>query len=232
MVCFSSSQSQILRRGASLLCLSILAGLSCYFWEQSQQNRLQCFEAALEVPLTARSDIMQLYAQSPFDKTEIKFPAAEISTRYVLRLWVDREQDGAKVRNSLQQYLDTFYISSDKSRAMMLSAEGVALGNLNAELSAKSFELNYLRKNYPQLRQTRIALLHDDIQVLSAAIDIKNRTILSAISQNKVVIHEFEPVSPSNLTRASLQRSLLVALAIALVQLIWLQQSTAKHAPN
>jgi hypothetical protein len=232
MICFSAFQSHILSRCASLLCLSILAGISYFYWEQLQQNRLQGFEAELEVPLTARSDIMQLYAQSPFEKTVIKFPAADISTRYVLRLWVDREQDATKVRNSLKHYLDTYYVSSDKSRRIMLSAEGFAIANLNAEVTAKRFELNYLQNNYPKFRQNRITNLKEDIAVLDNIIDVKYHTSLSATSHDKVIIHEFEPISNSNLARASLVRSLLVAIAIALMQLIWLQQSAGKHVDN
>nr|CBA31324.1 hypothetical protein Csp_F36950 [Curvibacter putative symbiont of Hydra magnipapillata] len=222
-------QQRLCTMGAVLL-VAALAGLGFYGWKQYRLGQLQGYEARLEVPLTARADIMPLYSRSPFRGIEIEFPVADIAERYVLRVWVPKEQDPVQVEAELKQFLGAFYASSQTRIDMRLSSMEVELRALQAEQHAKLFEADYLQRNYVSLRAQRIEQLQEDARTLGAAMESKRHVLMAAQGINSVSVQSFAAFAPQAESRILALQSLLVALFVALLQVLWLQRKTPPHA--
>jgi hypothetical protein len=207
-----------------VLAISSLAGIAFHLWAQYRQALLQGYEATLEAPLTARADILPLYARSPFRKMEIEFPPAEIAERFVLRVWVEKSQSSQDVEGELKRFLERFYTTSQTRIDMRLSSMELELSALQAAQRAKVFEMDYLQQHYAQLRSQRIAQLHDEVKALGGAMEDRRNTILSVQNANSVTIRSFEVVASNRLATALVVQSLLVGLFVALLQMLWLQR--------
>jgi hypothetical protein len=221
---------QRLRTMGAVLIVAALAGLGFYGWKQFRLGQLQGYEARLEVPLTARADIMPLYSRSPFRGIEIEFPVADIAERYVLRVWVPKEQSPVQVEAELKQFLGAFYANSQTRIDMRLSSMEVELSALQAEQHAKLFEADYLQRNYASLRAQRIEQLQEEARALGGAMESKRHVLMAAQGINSISVQSFAAFSPQAGGRVLALQSLLVALFAVLLQVLWLQRKTPPHA--
>ena len=221
---------QHLRRMGLVLLVAALAGLGFYGWKHYRQGQLQGYEAALTVPLTARADIMPIYAQSPFRDIEIEFPVAEVSERYVVRVWAPKAQDPAQVEAELRQFLEAFYATSQTRIDMRMSSMEVELSALQAEQHAKIFEADYLQRNYASLRAQRIEQLHEEVKALRGGMESKRHVLMAAQGINSVSVQSFSAFVPQARGTILALQSLLVALFVVLLQVLWLQRKTPPHA--
>ena len=224
------SMQQPLRSMGLVLLIAALAGLSFYGWKHYLQGQLQCYEAALEVPLTARADIMPLYARSPFRGIEIEFPVAEVAERYAVRVWAPKDHNPVQVEADLKQFLGLFYASSQTRIDMRLSSMEVELSALQAEQRAKIFEADYLQRNYASMRAQRIAQLHEETRALSEVMESKRQVLMAAQGIHSVSVQSFAAMPPQNWGRVLALQSLLVSLFVALLQILWLQRKSPRHA--
>lgn len=211
--------------------ISVLLGLAFHGYMQYRQAQLQCYQAAVTAPVTARADILPLYAQSPFEKLEIEFPAGEISERYLVRIWARTGQPGADVESELMHYLARFYATSQTRIDARLSSIELELSSLQAEQRAKIFEMDYLRQHYAALRAQRIEQLHQEIRALGRVMDEKRALVLSAPDANRVAIASFEPVPARRSATALALQSVLVGLFSALLIILWRQRNRSGDAP-
>lgn len=226
----SRSMQQRLRTMGAVLLVAALAGVGFYGWRQYRLGQLQGYEAALEVPLTARADIMPLYSLSPFRGIEIEFPVAEVAERYVLRVWVYKDQNPAQAERELKQFLGAFYASSQTRIDMRLSSMEVELSALQAEQRAKIFEANYLQRNYASLRAQRVEQLYEEARALGAVMESKRHALMAAQGIHSVTVQSFTTFAPRARGMVMALQSLLVALFVVLLQVLWLQRKTPPHA--
>lgn len=221
---------QRLRTIGAVLLFAALAGLGFYRWKQYRLGQVQEYEATLQVPLTARADIMPLYARSPFRGIEIEFPVAEVAERYVLRVWAHKDQNPAQVEAELKQLLNAFYASSQTRIDMRLSSMEVELSALQAEQRAKIFEANYLQHNYGSLRAERVEQLYEEAWALGAVLESKRHVLMAAQGINSVSLLSFAATAPRAGGKVLALQSLLVALLVVMLQVLWLQRKIPPHA--
>lgn len=222
--------AQPLRTWGKMLFLAVLAGLGFFFLSQHRLERLQGYEIQVLAPLTARSDIMPLYAQSPFRKMEIEFPPVEIAERFVLRIWEDKDRSAQDVETELKHYLERFYATSQTRIDMRLSSKELELSALQAAQRAKAFELEYLQRNYAQMRAQRIVQLHDEVRSLGGQMDEIRRTLMAEQGAGSVTVGSFQAIVPRNLRMALKVQSLLLGLFVAMLQILWLQRKSSPDA--
>jgi hypothetical protein len=229
MVRLNKSSLSTLLTWARIFIVSVFLGCAYYIWGYYQQGLLQSYEALVEVPITARSDILQLYSKSPFQKVEIEFPPAEISSSIVIRVWVARNIAPVQVEADLNQFLTEFYATSQSRFHIVLSALGLEITALKAEEHAKAFELNYLRKHYAELREQRIEHLDEELNAIKKRLDEKRHTFMLAQTTKNVKIQALNPVTSRRMAIAWNTQSLLTGLFFFLLQALWLQK---KHTIN
>lgn len=223
-------------RAVARLCLAgalgLVAGLAFYGWSQYHQGQLQAYQADVVAPVTARADILPLYAQSPFGKMEIEFPVAEISERYTVRLWASKDRAGREVEAELLRYLERFYTASQTRIDVRLSSIELELRSMQAEQRAKIYEMEYLRQHYAELRAQRIEQLHQEVRALGRGMEEKKSLLLSAPDASHVTISAFEPISARRMVTALALRGLLAGLFAALLVLLWQQRNRSGDVPR
>jgi hypothetical protein len=212
-----------------ILLVAILTGGAYYVGVNYQQGMMQGYEAVVEAPITARYDIMEIYSKSPFQKMEIQFPPSEISTRFVVRVWVTKNTDSMYVEEELRKYMTNFYTKVQSSIYIRLTALDLEISALKAEEFAKAFELNYLRKHYADLRKQRIEQLADEYDSIQKKVEEKQYILKQSQIVKGVEIQTFKTFTSRRMAIAVITQSVLVGLFIALLLVCWLQQ---RHYSN
>ncbi len=209
-------------RFASILVVSLLAGLLHLAWSVHRDASLRRYRVDVVAPLTARADVQRLYQQSPFRAIEIELPPGEMHVRYQLRIWVDSELDTDAVRDILHRFLQHFYEESKgRVEARLLSAE-IEPARLRAEQTVRQSELDELRSQASESRRERIAQLTQELHDLERQIHEKRTLQLEASRADHVILSSFAVEKPNPVGATAVLRSLLAAAFIAILQLLWL----------
>jgi hypothetical protein len=190
-----------------------------WFSVHDHQQQIVYFDVV--APLTARSDIQQLYRLSPFSSLEIEFPPGEITQRYQVRVWDAADRPVADIEAQLQSLLRNFYTTSIAPLMARLSSVELTLSSLEAEQSAKTFEMGYLKRHYPQLRAERISLLHQEIMDLGRQLEEARALYVASRRVQAVQLQMLTVVQGRVLSASQMLCCLLAVLCVGLLQQIF-----------
>ncbi len=228
----SFRQNSAATQFASILIVSLLAGLLHLAWSVHRDASLRRYRADVVAPLTARADVQRLYQQSPFRAIEIELPPGEMHVRYQLRIWVDSGSETEAVREILHRFLQQFYQDSKaRIEARLLTAE-IEPVRLRAERTVRQSQLDELLSHDAGARQERIAQLEQELRDLEKQIFEKRALHREADRADQVILSSFMMETTNPLGVPAVLRSLLVAAVVAMLQLMWLwgwRENRSKH---
>ncbi len=206
-------------RIASILVISLFAGLLHLAWSVYRDLNLRRYHADVIAPLTARSDAQWLYQYSPFRAIEIKFPPGEMHIRYQLRIWDDSGSETEIIRENLHRFLKQFYEESPVRFETKLMAAEIEPVRLRAIRTAKQRQLAELLSDESTLRWERIEQLTQEVRELDKQILEQRILQRNANSTDQVILSSFV-LEPANRVGATgMLRSLLVVAFVAMLQL-------------
>lgn len=218
----SFRQNSAAAQYASILIVSLLAGLLHLAWSVHRDASLRRYRADVVAPLTARADVQRLYQQSPFRAIEIELPPGEMHIRYQLTIWVDSNQEPDAVRETLHRFLQHFYAEAPARLEAKLMAAEIEPARLRAIRTDKQRQLNELLIDDAESQWERIVQLTQEVRDLDKQILEKRTLQRQANKVDQVVLNSFELQAATKAGVRAVLRSLLAAAFVATLQLLWL----------
>jgi hypothetical protein len=228
----SFRQNSAATQFASILIVSLLAGLLHLAWSVHRDASLRRYRADVVAPLTARADVQRLYQQSPFRAIEIELPPGEMHIRYQLRIWVDSTDEDEAIREILHSFLQQFYREPQARFEARLMAAEIEPARLRALRAATQRNLNELLSEDDESRQERIAQLEQELRDLEKQILEKRALYREADRVDQVILSSFMMEATNPLGVPAVLRSCLVTAFVAMLQLLWLwgwREDRPKH---